>query len=225
MCKLCAPPPPQTHTHTPAANTPTNKQEASIAWEKRQAEVRAKVQQEADRNSWASWWDNVAGVYACWCMNEGNCGCSWGCGLHTYSHTHFYTPTTYKHTCTPAVPHTCCCPHVFCAGGSAGANMYAQAQEATRRAATGSYSSYDGGDDPTSSGSYDGEDYYSGSNGSSGGSSNYNGTKEGARIAKLAAKAARAARQWKSWQELQQRSRRAGLLLTASVSSSGEQED
>jgi hypothetical protein len=94
--------------------------------------------------------------------------------------------------------------------------MYAQAQEASRRAASGSYSSYDGGD-ATSSGSYDGGDF--------GGNGEFSGTKEGARIAKLAAKAARAARQWKSWQELQQRSRRAGLLLTAvSVSSSGEQE-
>lgn len=107
-----------------------------------------------------------------------------------------------------------------CAGASAGANMYAQAQEATRRAASGSYSSYDAGDEgdyESSSSSFDGEDF--------GSSSGYNGTKEGARIAKLAAKAARAARQWKSWQELQQRNRRSGLLLTAvSVSSSDLQE-
>lgn len=95
--------------------------------------------------------------------------------------------------------------------------MYAQAQAATRRAASGSYSSYDGGDSTTSSGSYDGEEFNS--------DGDFSGTKEGARIAKLAARAARAARQWKSWQELQQRSRRAGLLLTAvSVSSSGESE-
>lgn len=40
-------------------------QEASIAWEKRQAEVRAKVQQEADANAWSSWWDNVAGEGVC----------------------------------------------------------------------------------------------------------------------------------------------------------------
>lgn len=36
-------------------------QEASISWEKRQAEVRAKLQQEADANAWTSWWDNVTG--------------------------------------------------------------------------------------------------------------------------------------------------------------------
>ncbi len=36
-------------------------QEASIAWEKRQAEVRAKVQQESDANAWNTWWDSVAG--------------------------------------------------------------------------------------------------------------------------------------------------------------------
>jgi len=36
-------------------------QEASISWEKRQAEVRAKVQQEADMNAWTSWWDNMTG--------------------------------------------------------------------------------------------------------------------------------------------------------------------
>jgi hypothetical protein len=109
---------------------------------------------------------------------------------------------------------------LLCAGGSAGANMYAQAQAATRRAASGSYSSYDGGDS-TSSGSYDGEDF----NNSSSDGGDFSGTKEGARIAKLAAKAARAARMWKSWQSMQQRSRRAGLLLTAtSVSSSGESE-
>jgi hypothetical protein len=36
-------------------------QEASIAWEKRQAQVRAKVQQEADVNAWTSWWDNMTG--------------------------------------------------------------------------------------------------------------------------------------------------------------------
>lgn len=93
--------------------------------------------------------------------------------------------------------------------------MYAQAQEASRRAASGSYSSYDGGEQ-TSSGSFDGEEFN--------GNGDFSGTKEGARIAKLAAKAARAARQWKSWQELQQRSRRGGLLLTSvSVSSSGDQ--
>lgn len=40
-------------------------QEASIAWEKRQAEVRAKVQQESDANAWATWWDNVAGEVMC----------------------------------------------------------------------------------------------------------------------------------------------------------------
>lgn len=138
--------------------------EASISWEKRQAEVRAKVQQEADMNAWTSWWDNMTGV-------------------------------------------------------SAGANMYAQAQEATRRAASGSYSSYDAGDEGDyESSSFDGEDF--------GSSSGFNGTKEGARIAKLAAKAARAARQWKSWQELQQRNRRSGLLLTAvSVSSSSDLEE
>ena len=33
-----------------------------MAWEKRQAEVRARVQQEADANAWTSWWDNMAGA-------------------------------------------------------------------------------------------------------------------------------------------------------------------
>jgi hypothetical protein len=36
-------------------------QEASIAWEKRQAQVRAKVQQESDATAWNNWWANVAG--------------------------------------------------------------------------------------------------------------------------------------------------------------------
>lgn len=36
-------------------------QEASISWEKRQAEVRAKLQQQVDANAWTSWFDNLAG--------------------------------------------------------------------------------------------------------------------------------------------------------------------
>lgn len=106
------------------------------------------------------------------------------------------------------------------AGASAGANMYAQAQAASRRAASGNYSSYDGGDggSGTDTGSsYDGEEF-------GGDAGSFNSTKEGARIAKLAAKAARAARQWKTWQELQQRSRRSGLLIAAASVSSGEQQ-
>jgi hypothetical protein len=96
-------------------------------------------------------------------------------------------------------------------GASAGANMYAQAASAARRATSGASSttsSYDG-QDPSGSGEYDS---------SYNGDGDVSGTKEGARIAKLAAKAARAARQWKSWQELQRRSKQASLLLTATSS-------
>jgi hypothetical protein len=138
-------------------------QEASLAWEKRQASMRAKLQREEAASAFADWWSTVGGA-------------------------------------------------------SAGANMYAQAASAARRATSGassttsSYSSYDG-QDPNSSGEYEGS-----YNGSAYGDDDASGTKEGARIAKLAAKAARAARQWKSWQELQRRSKQASLLLTATSS-------
>lgn len=36
-------------------------QEASISWEKRQAEVRAKLQQDTDAAAWNSWWENLGG--------------------------------------------------------------------------------------------------------------------------------------------------------------------
>ncbi|KAF6266417.1 hypothetical protein COO60DRAFT_1474816 [Scenedesmus sp. NREL 46B-D3] len=134
--------------------------EASLAWEKRQASMRAKLEQEEAASAWADWWSTVGGA-------------------------------------------------------SAGANMYAQAASAARRATSGASSatsSYDG-QDPSSSGEYDGD-----FNGTSNEDGDTVGTKEGARIAKLAAKAARAARQWKSWQELQRRSKQSSLLLTATSS-------
>lgn len=36
-------------------------QEASISWEKRQAQVRAKLQQDTDAAAWNSWWENLGG--------------------------------------------------------------------------------------------------------------------------------------------------------------------
>jgi hypothetical protein len=49
-------------------------QEASISWEKRQAEVRAKLQQDKDAAAWNSWWENLGGktmswaMLSCWCF-------------------------------------------------------------------------------------------------------------------------------------------------------------
>jgi hypothetical protein len=42
-------------------------QEASIAWEKRQAQVRAKLQQDKDAAAWNSWWENLGGECALCC--------------------------------------------------------------------------------------------------------------------------------------------------------------
>jgi hypothetical protein len=41
-----------------------NLQEASLAWEKRQASMRAKLQREEAANAWASWWSSVGGASA-----------------------------------------------------------------------------------------------------------------------------------------------------------------
>jgi hypothetical protein len=48
-------------------------QEASISWEKRQAEFRAKLQQQVDANAWTSWFDNLAGKAYAWADMHADC--------------------------------------------------------------------------------------------------------------------------------------------------------
>lgn len=116
-------------------------------------------------------------------------------------------------------------------GGAAGANMYAQAAQASRQAAEAArqanwWSSGDGSStnssrdegDSTWSDSFDEGDPSASSSRSEAGASI--GGKDGQRIAALAAKAARASRAWKSMQELQQQQK--GRLLLAAVSVSVE---
>jgi hypothetical protein len=115
-------------------------------------------------------------------------------------------------------------------GGAAGANMYAQATQASRQAAEAArkaswWSSGDGGSstnssrdegDSTWSDSFDEGDPSASSSWSEAGASV--GGKDGQRIAALAAKAARASRAWKSMQELQQQQKGRPLLSAVSVS-------
>lgn len=52
-------------------------QEASIAWEKRQAQVRAKLQQDTDAAAWNSWWENLGGEGLLLSMSGAACcGCA-----------------------------------------------------------------------------------------------------------------------------------------------------
>lgn len=144
--------------------------EASISWEKRQAAVRQRLQEEQATKSWAKW--------------------SWASGFGGWGGS----------------------------GAAAGANFYAQAQEARRRGgasgASSATSSFDGG----SSSGFDsdgGSGYDSGYETDGGGGGAAPGSRERQRVASLAARAARAARQYKAMQEMNMR--RSRMLLPASA--------